>query len=236
MRFFHLVWCFLLLAAGATQARTVSFSTGTGFYVSRQGHLITNAHVLQECLEIRVRDPGLTPRKVEFIAVDEKLDLALLKSTVRPERVLRLRQQWHGLESGEKVTVIGYPGEVGLTGGYKVAFSTVKALDGPMGEGQWLRFEDAARQGNSGGPLLDESANVVGVVTGKVELSRRNPGAARDELVEKSDIAINLHILRDFLKQNRVYYEQYDSHLKLTPRQVEERAQPGITQVLCRQD
>lgn len=225
----------LLLSTEASAQQILHFSTGTGFYVSRNGHLVTNAHVLQQCSRVFVRESGKKPIAARIISKDDKLDLAIIQATQKPGRISALRHQDTSVQPGEQVTVIGYPKEHSQSGTLYAIHSRVRALTGPMGEDRWLQFEDAAQQGNSGGPLLDASGNVVGVVTGKATVFRRNQLAARDEQVSQSDVAINLPILKRYLQQNGVYFQTRDSLMKISDYLIEREGHQFVVQVMCQQ-
>lgn len=212
-----------------------TYYSGTGFIVSRQGHVVTNAHVLEGCLSTQVRttDGAFHPAKIA--AHDPTLDLAILSTRLEISRPARLRHRYTGVQVQEKVMVMGYPQEAAREGKYRVAYSSVRALTGITGESQWLQFEDSVRMGNSGGPLLDYAGNVVGVVTAKATLMKHNALAARDEVVDSADIAINLDTLRGFLSRHRVSYESRDSLMKLSPQNIEASGRDFIVNVLCEQ-
>lgn len=212
-----------------------TYYSGTGFVVSRQGHVVTNAHVLEGCLSTQVRTTDGVFHPAKIAAHDPKLDLAILSTPVEISRPARLRHRYTGVQVQEKVMVMGYPQEAAREGKYRVAYSSVRALSGITGESQWLQFEDSVRMGNSGGPLLDYAGNVVGVVTGKATLMKHNAVAARDEVVDSADIAINLDTLRGFLNSHRVSYESRDSLMKLSAQNIESSGRDFIVNVLCEQ-
>ncbi len=225
----------LLASIPALSQQVLHFSTGTGFFVSRNGHIVTNAHVLQQCSNVYIRESGQKPVAARIIHQDDALDLAIVQSSVKPSRVGSLRHQDTSVQPGEKVTVIGYPQEHSKSGTLYAIHSTVKALKGPMGEDRWLQFDDSAQQGNSGGPLLDSAGNVVGVITGKATVYRRNELAAREEEVSHSDVAINLPILKSYLQQHGVYFQTRDSLLKISDYLVQREGQQFVVQVMCQQ-
>lgn len=226
---------FAALIAVPFAANATPYFSGTGFVVTRQGHTVTNAHVVENCVSTVVRTTEGTMLPAKILARDEAKDLALLSTPLQPERPARLRTSFAGVQVRERVMLMGYPEEAARSGHYRVAYSNVRALTGLTGEDNWLQFEDSVQMGNSGGPLLDYAGNVVGVVTGKATLIRHNVLAARDEVVSKSDYAINLATLRQFLEQNRIRYESRDSLMKISPSQVEDYGREYIVNVLCEQ-
>ena len=69
----------------------VPASSGTGFFVSNNGHIITNDHVIVGCRNVTIAQQGKYV-EVDVIAYDERNDLAILKSNVRPKRFYKISQ------------------------------------------------------------------------------------------------------------------------------------------------
>ena len=84
---------------------TTAEKSGTGFFVSAEGQVLTNAHVVEGCSSIEVHGPNGF-KAVQLIAKDENNDLALLKTDLTRSRVARLRA---GIRLGELVAAFGYP-------------------------------------------------------------------------------------------------------------------------------
>ncbi len=214
-------------------AHSYAISSGTGFFVSKNGDIITNAHVVEGCDTVDIRG-AIAPNEAKVIAIDKAIDLALLRTSAIPPRTASFRGYGSKIKKNDGLLLIGYPEERAVSGEYKIVSSSVMDVVGPLGNPQWLQFHDAARQGNSGGPLLDNSGNVVGVITGKSTLTRRNPATGQDEIVQHSDIAINLDFLRRFLDQNQVYYWMMFSDLQQAPSYIESSAKDYIVNIHCR--
>src|SRR5690606_23602467 len=142
--------------------------------------------VVKGCSEVELQGalPGATAK---VMAVDEKFDLALLKTGTPVRRVATIRHpDASRLKLDEPILVMGYPMDSYVKGEYKIAQSKIIGLKGPTDEPHWIQFSDSVQQGNSGGPLLDSSGNVAGVVVGKSELYQRYGANGRPELVKKS--------------------------------------------------
>lgn len=227
-----LVFCMPAVAI-AGQGKMVMVQSGTGFFVSSSGHVITNNHVIQGCKKVELQ--GAVPRsEAEVIAVDEQYDLALIKAKQKPRRIATIRHpDASRIRMNEPVLVMGYPMESFRTGEYKIAESKVIGLKGPTEEPHWLQFSDSAQQGNSGGPLLDSSGNVAGVVVGKSELWTNYGRNGRPEMVSKSDVAISLKILMRFLDRHYVAYRFNGSYSLMNASRVEELAKGYIVNVIC---
>ena len=223
----------LLITAYTASAQTTRFLSGTGFFVSLYGHIITNEHVVQQCKEIYVRGP--LEAKAQLIATDRKKDLALLKAEVVTNTVGYFRDPVNELTTGETLAIIGYPNNGKTTGTLISRQASFKKNSGFQGEKEWIQFSDSVANGNSGGPVLDSSGNVVGVVMAKAQLFLVNPHNGREELQDTSDIAIALPVLKEFLSRYGVRYRDRGSNSYLALHRIETLAKRYIVHVLCRQ-
>ena len=136
-------------------------SWGTGFVVSDAGYLLTNHHVVEDCDVMRVRDLGWA----DVIAFDDDTDLALLalEGGYVPGSVSF--RSWPPVDMGEDVVVFGFPEPELLSASGNAATGVVSALEGGAGfDFHQYQFTAPIQGGNSGGPLLDGTGNVIGVV------------------------------------------------------------------------
>lgn len=206
--------------------------SGTGFFISKAGHIITNEHVVRGCDTVKIRG-AVNDTEADVIKTDSDIDLALLRTRAIPPRIAPIRNARNEIRVGEKLLVIGYPEKHGQTGIYKITRSKVKGQKGPLGGDQWVQFEDSARQGNSGGPLLDASGNVIGVVMGKAEIIRTNLANGRQEKVGNSDLAISLPYLWNFIKNEQVQTITQDSAVQHGNGYLERMASEYIVNIHC---
>lgn len=232
LRFGTAVLAASLLIQSPASAQYYSLSTGTGFFVSKYGYVVTNAHVVEDCQRITVQG-SVKESEAELMDVDEDIDLALLKTDAIPPYVASIRSYGSRIGKGDGVLVIGYPGERALTGEYSVVDSEVVAVHGPGGEKKWLQFNDSAQKGNSGGPLLDISGNVVGVVTAKTSYYAYDTTAGGYAEKQGSDLAISLPYLEDFLEKNRVLVWKAFSDLNYNRVFIENKAKQYIVNIRC---
>ena len=144
-------------------------SSGTGFFVSRDGHMVTNHHVIDGCRRISVKPSAARDHKpAMLIGADQPDDLAVILYSEKPPAYARFRKPLK-LEIGDKIAVMGHPlhGLVAI----KPIFVTgkVRAFQDEKLR-RWGRFAIDAdiRRGNSGGPVIDDRGYVVGVVSAKV--------------------------------------------------------------------
>lgn len=136
-------------------------ASGSGFIVSPDGYVITNAHVVEDAKSIKV---GLNDRRelpAEVVGVDKLSDIALLKIKADNLPVVQLGDS-DRLEVGQWVVAIGAP--FGLD--HSATQGIVSALSRSLPDGTYVPFiqtDVAVNPGNSGGPLFDLGGRVVGV-------------------------------------------------------------------------
>lgn len=201
---------------------------GTGFYVNRDGYLVTNAHVVQNCQNITVQG-AVADSVAELIARDESKDLAILKTGATPPDAAELRSDYFPVTKDERVVTVGFPGGRGPA----TREATIVDPKGPRGEPQWIQFTDASREGNSGGPLLDSGGKVLGVVMAKSSLYRKNLDSGREDIIRESDIAIANSVVKAFLDGAHVRYRENTSGGLLAAHRLEDRASEFIVIVRC---
>ncbi len=224
--------CLLLPATASAQMRQIEYSAGTGFFVSRAGDIITNKHVIQSCKSGSIELRGAVTGHATPVATHAQYDLALLRADKTPPSVAPLLADDRMITPGDPVMVIGYPLEHAQTPEHKTTMSRVVGTNGPLGETQWIQFENSAQYGNSGGPLLDMSGHVIGVVTGKTELYSIDKNNRRQE-ISNSDIAVSLPILQGFLDARSVRYTTQGSMAKRMNDHVERNASQFIVNIRC---
>jgi serine protease Do len=154
-------------APGAPQRETQR-SLGSGFVVDKEGHILTNRHVVEEADQISVTLSNGKRYDAKLVGKDARTDIALLKVEARePLTVLELGNS-DDLEVGEWVMAIGNP--FGL-GGNSVTVGVVsfKGRDLTLGVRQtsvdMIQTDAAINPGNSGGPLLNTRGQVIGINT-----------------------------------------------------------------------
>jgi S1-C subfamily serine protease len=156
--------------------------SGTGFYVDTQGHLLTNAHVVEGCADIGVlKEDGIVPTSI--LHVDADLDLALIEAapTDGPYAVFRSTD----VELGEPAYAVGFP-LLGMLTTINMTDGVISSLTGPAGYDGVIQTTAPVQPGNSGGPLVDEGGSVIGVVFATADpMETQNVGWAI-----KSDVAV----------------------------------------------
>ena len=176
-------------------------SSGTGFVVGT-GRVLTNDHVAKTCAEMRVRTANGRELTATVAAADPQRDLALL--TVQggdPGPPLAFRSGPE-LRRGEGVVTYGFPLAGLLSSGPTLTTGDVSALSGLRDNPRHFQISAPVQPGNSGGPLLDGSGNVVGVVVSKLNAQRvaRSTG----DIPQNVNFAVKGTEAVDFLRRNGV--------------------------------
>jgi serine protease Do len=145
-------------APGRPQERQ---SLGSGFIISEEGYILTNAHVVDGADEILVRLNDRRELTAELVGSDERTDVALLKVDASDLPTLKLGDS-DVLRVGEWVAAIGSP--FGFD--YSVTAGIVSAIDRTLPRDAYVPFiqtDVAINPGNSGGPLFNLDGEVVGI-------------------------------------------------------------------------
>jgi len=144
------------------------FSTGTGFFVTSSGKLVTNFHVVKRTDYQQVILSGQKKLiDARIISTDEAHDLALLQAMIDPPVAVAPLARTSLLKMGDPVFALGSPAgpllEMSLSRG-------IVSSDKPrqFGDVLLIQHDAAINPGNSGGPLLDQQGKVVGVNTLKI--------------------------------------------------------------------
>jgi S1-C subfamily serine protease len=191
-------------AAPSKPSRTVS-KTGTGFVISATGQIVTNHHVVDGCTgDIHGNLSGEPATTLRLVSSDESNDLALLQGPAGSFKdFARIRDR--AIRSGDSVVAIGYPFHGLLTSDFTVTTGIVSSLSGVLNDTRYLQISAAVQPGNSGGPLLDTSGQIVGMVSAKINALKFV--RATGNIPENINFAIKTGALRDFLDNSVVAYQ-----------------------------
>ena len=174
--------------------------TGTGFFVS-QNLVVTNNHVVHldeeqknECRNIKGR-LGFDEFELEIVSKEYGNDLALLKTEFSNQKIAKIRVR--GVRKGEKVFSVGYPLSFTLGEGAKITEGRVSSLSGIRNDSSTFQISADIAGGNSGGPLLDDKGNVIGVSVSGLKQEYSGGGST-------INFGIKSLTLAGFLETNRV--------------------------------
>lgn len=169
--------------------RTEPKGLGSGFAVNRNGVFATNFHVVEGCHVVVVEYQAMRAR-AKLTAVSEQDDLAILEVPGKTEAFLALRTGAGRL--GESVRVAGYPERV-----IKISQGIVASIV----DESILQISASISSGNSGGPVVDISGNLIGVVVGKIPAGVQKKGGTRGD---DYNFAIISNKLRSLLSNSKI--------------------------------
>ena len=203
-----------------------TLSSGTGFVVGTNGHILTNHHVIGGKGRVLVRLPGVKePVPAEVIARDKERDIALIRIevpagvTLAPIPVTGERL----VGRGERVAAFGYPLGEAVGSGLKLTTGVVSGTP-ERGTSNMLVLDAKVNPGNSGGPLCDSFGNVIGMVTAKSIASGN---------IESYGMAVPAPELDGFLKKHLPDYQPAAARARsLQWDEVDRLVSPAVLMVL----
>ncbi len=170
-------------------------ATGTGFFITDDGYLVSNYHVVKDAVKVRLlTSAGLIEAKV--FQVDQANDLALLKADGKFSSLPISSSR--SAQLGGTVATVGFP-DIGLQGfAPKLAKGEIASLSGAADDPRYFQISVPVQPGNSGGALVDERGNVIGIVSAKLDASAAL--AASGALPENVNYAVKSSLLLSFLE------------------------------------
>jgi S1-C subfamily serine protease len=202
--------------------------TGTGFFVSTDGHVLTNQHVVEGCSVFQVSRVGALAEQAKLLAVDKENDLALLKTGIKQDPIPGFRNR---VRVGETVAIYGFPltGLLATTGNFTVG--NVTATAGLRDDTRKYQISAPIHGGNSGGPLMDRSGNIIGVI-----VSSLNPmylmEAAKD-IPQNVNFAIKAPIATNFLESNGVSPKEVAEGPAIDQAEIAAKAKDFTVRIRC---
>ena len=144
--------------------------TGTGVVILDKGVILTNIHVVANAKRIGLTFADGLESDAEVTGTRPEDDLAVLQAATVPDDLQAATlQSTSGLAPGDHVTAVGFPFGVGPSVSSGVVSGLRRDFRSPEGKRlltNLIQFDAAANPGNSGGPLVNASGEVVGIVTG----------------------------------------------------------------------
>jgi tetratricopeptide (TPR) repeat protein len=139
-----------------------TIATGSGFFVSSDGKVVTNHHVIEKAASVEIKGENGAIYEVEGLLVDEPdADIAVLKATAKNVPFLEVVSSQQ-MQIGEHIAVVGSP--MGLEGTLSEGIISAKRKVRKDG-GDWLQITAAISPGSSGSPVLNGAGQVVGIAT-----------------------------------------------------------------------
>jgi S1-C subfamily serine protease len=205
-------------------------ASGSGVVINKQGQIITNAHVIENCGRLAA---GVTSRTVvpaKIIAVDERNDLAVIQpDTIIGEPIIF--REGKGLRPGEDIVALGYPYSGLLASEANVGRGSVTALSGLMDDSRFVQISAPIQPGNSGGPLLDMQGRLGGINTST--LNALLMVKATGSVPQNVNFSIKASVVRDFLDAKAITYEVIPSTHTMSPEEVSEIGRRSTVLIEC---
>ncbi len=204
-------------------------STGTGFVVA-EGRILSNQHVVANCAAVQGLLPGGRRVPLAVQAADQRRDLALLSGPRDIGPALSFRDG--PPRRGDEVVTYGFPLTGILGSGPTLTTGEVSALTGLRDDPNTMIISAPVQSGNSGGPLLDRSGNVLGVIVAKLNALRVAERTGGD-LPQNVNFAIHGRVAQEFLRANGVTPRTAASAGFRPAAEVGELAHPSTVLIEC---
>ncbi len=174
--------------------------SGSAFFVSADGDLVTNNHVIKGCDGATVVGRG----SAKIVAKDARNDLALLHLTVKPEAgsIKPLAFRSTPIQLGETAYALGFPYAGALDNGVNFTNGMISSVAGMNNDSTNFQMTAPVQPGNSGGPVLDQSGNLLGVVVARMsDVAAMN---ATNTVPQNVNFGIKSEVTTSFLRINGV--------------------------------
>ena len=195
-------------------------ASGSGFFITGNGHILTNEHVIEGCKKITLNNEG-QEMSAFLLASDSKNDLALLKVDVSPEDFYKLSPQDAKLL--DNVIIAGYPLGKRVSSAVKTSKGSITSLAGYGDDYSNFQTDAALNQGNSGGPIIDASGGVIGVAVANY---------GKKAGVESFNFGIKSSVVKAFIEANNISYLS-SSQKELSNPQLRELITNGTIYLEC---
>ncbi len=175
-----------------------SIASGSGFFLTNNGIIATNAHVIEGASKIEIvisNEIGIFKYKAKVLIVDSKNDVALLQiedadfkglSTI-PYAIVE------NCEVGTKVFTIGYPLNDIMGSNFKVTDGIISSKSGISDDIRYYQVTVPLQPGNSGGPLFNNEGSIIGIVSAKLNSKAVGTQVENVNYAIKSSYLLNLY-------------------------------------------
>ena len=166
--------------------------------------------------------------RARLVASDVDKDLALLRTEAKPGAVAAFNL---GARLGASVYVFGFPlgGLLATSGNF--TDGAITATAGLGNDENLLQISAPVQPGNSGGPVKDQSAHVVGVVVSKLNALR--VAEMTDDVPQNVNFAIKAHVAAAFLQKHGVTPRNADASARMEPADIADEAKKFTVRVAC---
>ena len=207
--------------------KIIIIGSGSGFFVSDQGHIVSNAHVVGVCKKVKAYEEGVEVF-LNILATDNVNDLGLVKGKFKNTQYLNIKTD--GAELGEDIVAFGYPLSQTLSDSVKLTKGIVSSLSGLDNNYSQIQIDAAIQPGNSGGPVLNMDGQVIGVAS--AGLSKLYMAQKAAYIPENVNFAVAAPALTTFLKANKISVGTSSSRT-LSTKDLAKIGKPATIQLFC---
>jgi hypothetical protein len=207
--------------------KIIIIGSGSGFFVTSQGHVVSNDHVIGICKKVIAYEEG-KEITLNILATDMVNDLGLIKGKFQKVNYLNIKPG--GAELGEDIVAFGYPLSRFTSDSVKLTKGIVSALSGPGNNYSQIQIDAAIQPGSSGGPILNMNGQVVGVAVSG--LSKKLLAEEAGYIPENVNFAVAAHALSTFLKANKISIGTGASRT-LSTKELAKIGEPATIQLFC---
>ncbi|URQ68712.1 serine protease [SAR86 cluster bacterium] len=206
-----------------------AIGNGSGFFINDDGYLVSNYHVIEICQAVGVPlDGEILPLKI--LASDIVNDLIVGRVDLTDKNSF-LYINTEGAYLGDDVMAAGFPLDQDLSENIKVTRGIVSSMSGMGNNYSQYQIDAAVQGGNSGGPLLDDSGKVVGVVVSQIDKVKYL--AENDYIPENVNFAVKSQNLEVFLTANSVKFLRNNSTRTFNNREIAQSAENATVKLIC---
>ena len=196
--------------------------TGSGFFISNDGFIITNEHVVSKAKRVSI----FINKKIiecEVIMADAFNDIALLKANIKSKPIPISSSTTN---KGASVSTFGYPLPTLQGNELKITFGHINALSGIKGDFRYYQIDTPIQPGNSGGPLINKYGEVIGIVSAALSqnYTLKNAGV----LNQNVNYAIKIGYVQPILKQFHVNTKNLKHKIKKDTEQLVKEVEKSV--------
>lgn len=208
----------------------VPLRTGTAFAVTERGVFLASYHLVKGAKKIILIDSSKTIEvPAQVTAIDEKLDLALLKANTSSQALPIL--EFSTVPNGLEIFALGYPFPNIQGNSLKITSGLITSLEGFKGNQAHFQFSAPIQNGNSGGPVLSVDGAVVGIIQGKLDKAHSSAlSSSQQQPLQGVNIALNSRRIEEFLVSLGVTYQKRGLQIEnaLRPHQIYSKLASGV--------
>jgi S1-C subfamily serine protease len=195
-------------------------SSGTAFFISNKGYLLTNNHVVEGCKLSKINYFN-KEYETNLISTDKTLDLALLKIDLEPRDFISFSNKEP--KKRQLVIVAGYPLGQFLSDDLKINEGKVSSLKGFENNSNEITVDLAINPGNSGGPIVNENGQLVAVAVA---------GMSKD-VTEGISFGIKSSAVTNFLKTNKISPDIKLTSFSMNDEKVNQLLEESTVYIFC---